>query len=355
MKTTLPILFTYFCFLSFNLVAQNLVSNPSFEIANKLPKPKASSINRANNWMAPRLYSDYYYKGTGRRCGTPKNYFGRQIPRTGDAYAGICTRRKYIEYLETKLAKTLVKGEKYLIEFHISKAERSMGSLHEIGVLFSEKTIWNVTTRGIDQKPQVILTNPNGYKDKKNWVKLSAVYTAEGGENDMIIGFFNYDKDGKKYNLNRHYYVDDVSLTVIKEAPQPVVTNETTEEESTPITYAPEIGETVALKNIFFTVNESELLAESFPELDKLVQFLQTNNNTSILISGHTDNTGNEDHNKTLSEARAKSIAVYLASKGIDQARIKFVGYGSSAPIASNETDAGKQQNRRVEFIISED
>ena len=91
----------------------------------------------------------------------------------------------------------------------------------------------------------------------------------------------------------------------------------------------------------------------SFFELDKLVQYLTTSSNTTIKISGHTDNTGNQDQNKILSEARAKAVADYLIIKGIDKTRISFIGYGGLKPIATNDTDNGKKQNRRVEFIIN--
>jgi OmpA-OmpF porin, OOP family len=109
------------------------------------------------------------------------------------------------------------------------------------------------------------------------------------------------------------------------------------------------VRKTNTLKNIFFTINKSELLSESFIELDKLVRYL----NERPKISGHTDNTGNEDQNKTLSESRAKAVADYLILKGIDKSRINYIGYGSSKPVATNDTNEGKQQNRRVEFIIS--
>lgn len=107
------------------------------------------------------------------------------------------------------------------------------------------------------------------------------------------------------------------------------------------------------MKTFFFETNKSELLPQSFSEIDKLVQYLNTADNTSIKISGHTDNTGNQDQNKTLSEARAKAVADYLIQKGIDKTRISFIGYGGSKPIASNDTENGKQLNRRVEFIIN--
>lgn len=337
-------------FVSLNINAQNLIPNPSFELANRMPEKSGNSINRAKEWMAPKNGSDYYFKGTARHCGAPKNIFGRQKPNTGNAYAGICNRRKYLEYIETELIVPLTKDKEYLIEFYICKAERSIGSMKEFGALFPKKTIWGVTTRGIEEEPQVKFINQKGYKDKKNWTKLSAVYKADGGETIIIIGHFNYEPSDKRLIFN-HYYIDDVSVTPIKEKTDPTFIVETTD--SIPELYSPKIGETITLKNIFFSTNKSELLTESFTELDNLAQFLNENSNTTISISGHTDNTGNEGPNKTLSEARAQSVADYLALKGINKSRINYIGFGSSKPVATNETNEGKQQNRRVEFIIN--
>jgi outer membrane protein OmpA-like peptidoglycan-associated protein len=75
-----------------------------------------------------------------------------------------------------------------------------------------------------------------------------------------------------------------------------------------PQIYSPKLGETITLKNIFFTTNKSELLPESFLELDKLAQYLNDADDTSIKISGHTDNTGNEDQNKPKKFNRTSQI-----------------------------------------------
>lgn len=351
MKIFLSFLFTYLFCISLKTIAQNLVSNPSFEIANRMPEGKENSINRAKDWIAPKYNSDYYYKGTGRHCGTPKNILGYQKPHSGNAYAGICTRTKYLEYLETKLIVPLTKDQEYLIEFYISKAERSLGSVKEFGVLFTKKNVWGVATRGIADKPQVNFINPKGYKDKKNWTKLSTVYKAEGDEAVLILGHFNYEPSDDKHRIFSHYYIDDVSVTLIEKKKDSIEISKV--DEPTPKTFLPKFGQAVTLQNIFFTTNKSDLLPESFLELDKLVQDLSEILNTSIKISGHTDNTGNEVQNKTLSEGRAKAVAVYLTLKGIDKSRVSYIGCGSSKPIATNKTDEGKQQNRRVEFIIN--
>ena len=114
----------------------------------------------------------------------------------------------------------------------------------------------------------------------------------------------------------------------------------------------PELGESIILKNLVFETNKSEILPPSFEELNKVVDYLIKNNKNKIELSGHTDNLGQEESNQKLSEARAKAVAEYLISNGINKDRIVYKGYGSTAPIATNETEEGKQQNRRVEFVI---
>jgi OOP family OmpA-OmpF porin len=111
-------------------------------------------------------------------------------------------------------------------------------------------------------------------------------------------------------------------------------------------------GEGSVLKNIFFDVDKYELKEKSFTELEKIVRFLTENPQISVEIGGHTDNTGNAAYNQQLSERRAKSVYNYIISKGISHKRLSARGFGSVKPVASNETDSGRQLNRRIEFTI---
>lgn len=111
-------------------------------------------------------------------------------------------------------------------------------------------------------------------------------------------------------------------------------------------------GQNVVLNNVFYDVNSYELRNESLVELDKLYEFLNANQTVKIEIGGHTDNTGNANDNKKLSENRAKSVMDYLIKKGISADRLSFKGYGSSKPIAGNENEEGRQKNRRTEYRI---
>ena len=106
-------------------------------------------------------------------------------------------------------------------------------------------------------------------------------------------------------------------------------------------------------KNVFFEVNAAQLTRASFVELDALVNYLENSANATILIEGHTDNTGTEMANIILSEKRANAIAQYLISKGIVKESIATKGLGAGKPIADNNTQAGRAQNRRTSFTIT--
>jgi outer membrane protein OmpA-like peptidoglycan-associated protein len=117
--------------------------------------------------------------------------------------------------------------------------------------------------------------------------------------------------------------------------------------------FAPKLGVPLLLNNIVFEVNNSQLLSQSFVELNKLVAYLKLNPTYKINIVGHTDNIGKEDDNKNLSDARAKAVADYLIIRGINKANISYLGFGSLKPIITNSTEEGRQKNRRVEITIS--
>lgn len=112
-------------------------------------------------------------------------------------------------------------------------------------------------------------------------------------------------------------------------------------------------GVSIVLKNIFFETNKYVLLPESKTELNKLVDLLKKNPGIKMEIGGHTDNVGNDADNLKLSENRSKSVVQYLVENGIETSRLSAKGYGETMPIADNNTDTGRAQNRRTEFKIT--
>jgi OOP family OmpA-OmpF porin len=116
-----------------------------------------------------------------------------------------------------------------------------------------------------------------------------------------------------------------------------------------------EIGATINLKSVLFQQSTYNLLPESNDELDLVVSFLKMNPKVEILLTGHTDNRGNPEHNQRLSQKRVERVKAYLVSKGISGKRISGKGFGGSKPIADNKSEETRRLNRRVEFTIVKD
>lgn len=202
------------------------------------------------------------------------------------------------------------------------------------------KTLW-VKGKVFDKKTQAGLPSSVELTDIKSRKLISKVQTDEEGNYLTTLPL------GKDYafNVNRKgylFYSDNFSLTANsdsvfnKDIPlQPI-----------------ENGAVVVLKNIFFDTKQFALKPESIAELDKVVLLLNENPNLKIQINGHTDNVGAAKDNLLLSNNRARAVVAYLLQKGIAQPRLSFKGFGAAQPVADNNTETGRAQNRRTELSV---
>lgn len=106
-------------------------------------------------------------------------------------------------------------------------------------------------------------------------------------------------------------------------------------------------------EKLYFAWDQAKLEEASFPILDEVVQALQDNKTFRVQVEGHSDSSGADDHNQTLSERRAEAVLEYLTVHGIAKDRLVAKGFSSSVPIDSNATVAGRENNRRVEFVVN--
>jgi outer membrane protein OmpA-like peptidoglycan-associated protein len=111
-------------------------------------------------------------------------------------------------------------------------------------------------------------------------------------------------------------------------------------------------GFVVTLGDVLFEVDRAELKPGAARTLDQLATALNDDRRSTISIEGHTDSTGNPQHNVDLSLHRAEAVKSYLMQRGVDPARVTTQGLGQDYPVASNSTEAGRQQNRRVEVVV---
>jgi outer membrane protein OmpA-like peptidoglycan-associated protein/tetratricopeptide (TPR) repeat protein len=210
--------------------------------------------------------------------------------------------------------------------------------------------------------PEQFKPNPVSYFagnifDKETKAPLSARFQLidlESGET-VVESYSNINGDflmalpaGKDYALNVSksgylFYSDNFSLTQ--------TSDNKAFRKNVPLSPI-KVGEKIVLNNIFFETAKYTLKKQSKIELSKVVQFLEENPSLKIEVSGHTDNVGSDESNLKLSKNRAKSVVDYLVQEGIESSRIRSKGYGSTQPIADNDTKAGKAKNRRTEFEI---
>lgn len=116
------------------------------------------------------------------------------------------------------------------------------------------------------------------------------------------------------------------------------------------------VGEGIVVEfndDILFGFDSTELSAEAENNLKKLAEILQKYPDTDVTIQGHTDSSGSAEYNQGLSERRAIEVANFVAEQGIEGRRLTIIGFGEEEPKYSNETDIGRSQNRRVEFLIT--
>lgn len=364
MKLTITI---FLCGILNISLAQNLVMNSSFENYKSCPQIIGQFNYSVESWSTPNFASTDYFNTCSEAVGSV-NYNGVQAPRTGNAYAGIYvySDKNYREYVQGKLSETLEKGQKYKVTFYISLADESSLYTKDIMFLFSEeklKVSFNsnkiestVIPKKLTNKGFKLFSDLNNrwYSDTNNWMKFSFEFTSQGYENYFSIGNFHKNSKTKKEKLVSqspysfsYYYIDDVSVEPI-------------EKENIKVNL--EVSDTSEIKkdtlytfqNILFDFDQFELLENSTEELNELYKHLSANSNLTIEIYGHTDNIGLDSRNTELSEQRAKAVADYLISQGLMLHRVKWFGYGSSKPIATNETEAGRELNRRVDFKLIE-
>lgn len=221
MKIKILILFFAMPLITF---AQNLVPNPSFESYISCPTDISHYIDRCSNWFTANGGApDYYHScSSSIYADVPLNNYGFQNERTGEnAYIGsilfnlVPNER---DYAEVRLTNTLVAGKKYCVTYYVSCADSSELATSRFGIYLSADSIYGSFGDTLELLPQVENPFGNVITDTVNWVRISGIYSASGGEKFLTLGNFYEDAltdtQRIKPGIYKHayYYIDDVSL-----------------------------------------------------------------------------------------------------------------------------------------------
>ncbi len=325
------------------LPAQNLIPNPSFEdvtskINQSICTSKQDFANRVRHWYSPTNVTPDVYQLHENNDAFPIDFRLPQ-PVDGTCLAGILTNfsvnfcKTYKEYVAIRLKDTLSIHKPYYMEFWITSKE---SDLYDIGVFFD---VAKTNVNQCSMLESVAQFTTQHTIQQEEWKKVSFVFQPREPYVNVTVGNFKKSKEAKRQYL----YVDNFLLT--EKIPEEIATSQPAAAVLVEDIFDP--------KNILFDNGKFDLLATSFVELNKLVDYLAKEKGARIHIEGHTDNSGNPTFNQQLSINRANTIRKYLIAQGISSDRITIIGYGPSRPIASNETAAGRSLNRRVAFSLT--
>jgi OmpA-OmpF porin, OOP family len=359
--------------------SQNLIPNCSFEEKIDFDTAKIIGWHKVQHSDTPDYFN--FYKNTDDNVFN--EFIGGTNAKSGNGFAGIfCYRadpirsiRNIREYISSSLICELEKDSLYKFEISLLLDAESNVAIRNFGAYFSDiPIIYNKDSKVFSLKPQIEFNSV--FLDSTNsWMTLQSFYKANGSEKFITVGNFKSDKNTKIRDLRllkdkkrkkkwdlasselaTYYYLDDLLLEKVhREYTKPIESD----------TFSIAIADTfdldkiivdsaIVLENVNFDFNKSELLPESYKEIDKLYKLLYSNPNLKIRLEGHTDNVGSYEFNLQLSMRRVQSVAKYLVEKGITGDRIEFAGYSFSCPLVINNTDKGRRINRRVAFKIIE-
>lgn len=392
-------IFFYFLYFNISLIAQNLVKNPGFEqITHEMNISPCTYCSRGE-YFNSAVIAWKSYRGL-----TPDilTYDSSKVncfpvmPHSGKRMAGIITYHPFMdsgydfdyhEFLQGELNKPLQINKTYTFECwiysddslakrHLTKVlgERATSIIpvlcNNFGIQFSETKLeteglpWrNFLTPKNNTIVYSKILNTNG-----KWKKIQLQFTAYKPYRFFYIGNFFEDKHTlTTLSPERTLYIDSMNVMLPKIRKDKGIFWERKKR----IAYyclddisiregdfiEKEIEEfksnvSYDFQSIVFETGKATLIEASCAELDALIAFLQKHLKQKIIIIGHTDNVGNDNFNKSLSKQRAEIVRNYLVKKGLSFALIQCEGKGSDQPKADNNTEIGRQQNRRVEIRL---
>lgn len=353
------------CFFPLGVLAQNLIPNPGFELYRNCPRHLGNFKDDVALWTTPTDGSTDYFHLCSQHMGTPENFNGAQYTLEGNGYAGFYAFAPgdYREYLQVKLKSPLRKGMSYLLSFHVSLAERSDFAIRDFGVLFSSAALSLNTKKALTRgKRYSIRGNTYNYQeissagfinDTSRWIRVETEIQANGSEHYLILGNFRSNKETRTHETRRYsnkgayYYIDQVEL---REHPEPNLVADLSRRDMDQGGFR--LDSLQVFRSLLFEFDTYRLSGSGKEELKSLYGFLVTDPTLELHLGGHTDVTGTAQYNQRLSERRCEAVVSYLNGLGMPTSRIRWQGYGASQPVASNNTEAGRSRNRRVEFVI---
>lgn len=336
--------------LPLDILAQNLVPNPGFELFYDCPTG-LRQLNKTKKWYAGNTGTPEYFRTDCK--------FTNGEPNSGRGFTGLILFGGYtdaIEYIGVELNDTLKEGVQYCGAFHIRAADSYM-YIDQIGMFISEKKEYVDMWAPIFKSAQILSQYSKPIVPELGWLKVSAEFIATGNERFVTIGnFAEPDRHVKSINefssngglgWNSYYLVDDVSIIEI----EPEQTCENVLREKNYIAEQPSMDTIERINTFYFDNDKYELSKNEFERLVKWKIELRGLTVFDSEIIASADSNSSIEYNYTLSVKRSDYILTILGNV-LSSNNLLIENNGELKPIADNSTDKGKQLNRSVQIII---
>ncbi len=323
-------------FFSLFLFSQNLIPNGDFEsIESDFPEKWKPLSGTPDVFNLSNLEINIHWQ-------TNKQYF-RKV--AGRGFVGIAFSDSFTEGLGVQLATPLRAGETYQISTNVLMSNSCKTGLEKITVGIVDEEIKYAKNPRNFKLNAVELTNEDQFLKGLTWNNISNTFVATGNEKYLYLGNFNQQNssyiqltkdlliDGEESNSCSYIIFDFLELIPYKGKEKPVTNN------------------VFVLEDITFEIGQAIIKEAARENLETIFLKIQAID-AKLKIVGHTDNIGNLKDNKKLSLDRAKAIKQYLVERGVLTNRIEVEGLGELEPKYPNDTEMGREKNRRVEIII---
>ena len=360
---------------------QGIVPNGNFDDFEFKSLKTTNQVDLALPWITPNvMLADLFSKGVkSPKIQVPTNEHGIQEPASGSSYAGFRAYskdpKKARTYLEVKLNQKLVKGQQYCIRYSLSLAELSKFAVNNVGVYVTEKKLQYSKDNAIMVEPQVTIADNIPINIMESWEHICGTFTAEGGEEYIVIGGFGAEDKMKVNKMKKpssasgtvaneaYYFLDNVEIVAVdaksqcncskKSKPQAQFIYSSSVARETGAKPADIVNSTV----VYFAGLTEMIPGQFDSNIEEVAALMKANPTMNIELIGHSDADETaeakvDEEVSNMAEKRANSVKEALVGFGISASRISVTSAEDTQPASTFNSPSGHAQNRRVVFKV---
>lgn len=360
---------------------QGIVPNGNFDDFEFKSLKTPNQVDLVTPWFTPNvILCDLFSKGVkSPKIQVPTNEHGIQEAASGSSYAGFRAYskdpKKTRTYLEVKLNQKLVKGQQYCIRYSLSLAELSKFAVNNVGVYVTDKKLQFSKDNAIMVEPQVTIGENVPVNIMDSWEHICGAFTAEGGEEYIVIGGFGAEDKMKVEKMKKpagvagtvmndaYYFIDNVEIVAIDAKSQCNCSKKSKPQAQ--FIYSSSVARETGAKptdiintTVVYFAGLTEMVPGQFDSnIEEVATLLKANASLNIELVGHSDideiaEAKVDEEVANMAQKRANAVKEALVGYGVDASRISVSSVDDSKPASTFNSPSGHAQNRRVVFKV---